>query len=252
MTRPYAHRPDAEWAADRYTHTSEMVELAGQTLVRLQDRARPIVVNSGVDAAWESTALGWYLEVPLDELRTHVVRGAGLVRHGLELSETLGFGLPSIQRWSAFALLAGDTEAAAEVGRRLPASPPVYQPSDEYPELLAALCTGEDAAAARLAAALRTALDDPGTPPVTVRGFAHLDEIATAVAARDQDTFASALHARDAAVARDYSRSIERRRSWFALLDDRAVALARLGEIRGLQIPDDVASVPRELLLAVR
>ena len=224
MTRPYAHRPDAEWAADSYTHKCKMIEKAGQTLERLQDRASTITVSVAVDAAWESTALGWYLEVPLDQLRTHVVRGAGFVRRGLGLPGTHALASSSIERWSAFSLLAGDTESAAEVARRLPASPPDAQPGNEYTELLVALCTGDDVAASRLAAALRTTLDDPGTPPVTAGAFAHLDEIGTAVAVRDQEAFTSALRSRDAAVARSYSRSIERRRAWFALLDDRAVA----------------------------
>ncbi|MGY4644479.1 hypothetical protein [Cellulomonas sp. URHB0016] len=252
MTRPYAHRPDAEWAAESYTHKCQMIDRAGQTLERVQDRAPTYLVDSAVDAAWASTALGWYLEVPLDELRIHVVRGAGFVRRGLGLPGTHELQFRSIDRWSAFALLAGQIESAGEVARRLPVSSSAPQPADDYSALLAALCTGDDAAASRLSAALRTTLDDPGTPPAAARGLAHLDEIATAVAARDQDAFTSALRTRDAAVARDHSRSIERRRSWFALLDDRAVALARLGEIRGLEIPEDVASVPRELLVAVR
>lgn len=246
MTRPYAHQPEADWAARRYRQATKLLRISQETVARPQG-ADAGIYNAGVDAAWEAAAWGWFLEEPVVALRGHLAVAGELVRRVLTVPEGADPELHSAERWMASALLAGDPATAAEVGRRTVRAPD--QPTGVLSVALALLARGDDGAAAAESQRLAAVVADPTTPPVAAQVLAHLDVLAASVAARDQAGLDGAARARDAAVAARHRRLPERR-DWAGVLDRPAAALVVLGALRGLVPPAGIATVPLELLPA--
>ncbi|MBX9246485.1 hypothetical protein ICW40_16965, partial [Actinotalea ferrariae] len=117
MTRPYAHQPEADWAARRYQRCVKGLGIVQQTVARPQG-ADVGIYDAGMDDALEAAAWGWFLEEPVDALRAHLAVGDTLVRQVLAGPEGRDPQLHSVERWVAAALLAGDPATAAEAGRR--------------------------------------------------------------------------------------------------------------------------------------
>ena len=247
MTRSYAHRPDEDWTRWRFPRQVVGIATVQQTIVRLGDSLHAGIIDAGVDAAMEAVAEGWYLEEPVELLHGYLADGAAFVRHALTLPIGAAPELSSLTRWTAVAVVAGDLDLAAQVGARVPPVPEVEQPGDEFDFMLAALARGDDQGAMLWAKRLAEALADPGTAPFTVRGFAHLGEIAVAVLGGDQGALELAMQARNKVVVASYRRTVQGRRTWYALVDHYAAAPALLGVGRRLRLPDDVPSVPAGL-----
>jgi hypothetical protein len=218
-----------------------------ETIVKRGESLHAGIINSGLNCVLEAVAEGWYLEEPVELLHGYLADGAAFVRHALTLPFGVAPELSSLTRWIAVAVIAGDLDLAAQVGARVPPVPEVEQPGDEFDFMLAALARGDDQDAMSWAKRLSEVLADPGTAPFTVRAFAHLDEIAVAVLGGDQGRLDVAMRARNKVLVASYRRTIEGRRTWYALLDHYAAAPALLGVARGLRLPEDVPSVPASL-----
>ena len=247
MTRPYAHNPDEAFIRKRYPDEVAGIEQVRATIARLPQVADNGLMDSGLDAAREAAAFGWYLQEPTPQLREHLRLGTEFVHHGLKHPAAGELEFHSFNKWIAGAVMAGDLDLAATVGSRMPASPTIEKRGHSFAVMLAALARSDDTTAEHWARHLNGVLTDPGTAPVTVATLAALDRIGLAVLHHDQSALETGLHERDTALARHHRRSISTRRRAFPLLDPYGTAVALLGKSRGMPLPDQVPSVPAEL-----
>lgn len=182
---------------------------------------------------------GSALGEPVDDLREllrpaiaalHQALDAG-IRHD---NFRLGLMLP-------VPLIAGDRRGAlglAELAADLPVSDPPNDTVDHADRVIAALARDDADDAREQIAILHDHLGRPATPPDIADGLAHLDDMAAAVLAVDQDALDVAAEQRAAAVARIHGTSIEARRHVRGVFDFSGVALLRLAHAAGLRLPD--------------
>ncbi|MCC2312770.1 hypothetical protein [Cellulomonas xiejunii] len=247
MTRPYSHRPDVADAGAWYTRAAGEVDRAVDDVAR----GRTVEIRDvglALDDLWDALAWGWLTQRPLEELAALVGPAAELVVAWLDAPHGRPVRLRDVELLVATALLAGDGDAA----RRTAALdvPPPSQDVEWRAAALTGLVRQDDVAADAAVDRLRSIVAAPTTAPVVASWLAHLDELSDAVIRRDQAAFGAALRARAHAVARLHRTAVTRRRS-SGLLDWTAIALARVGEQRGLVVPPGVEVVPAELLAAV-
>ncbi len=247
MVRPYAHAPEPVWAERRYGTVVREIAAVQKTVQ--QGRVDLNLLGSGVDLAWEALAWGWLLERPVDELRGHLQAAVELAQATLSPIHGRGPELADVARLVPTAMVAGDLQLAAALGRwRVPAP---ADPVDWPPLVVIALVRGDAPTASSANETVRRLVTSPTTPPVARESLAGLAEIADAVMHTDQAGFGSALVARNRAVVAT-RRTISERQDWRGVLDRDAISLALLGEYRGLVLSADVPTAPATLVQALR
>lgn len=246
MVRPYPHHPDAEWGARRYERAVDDVRRASRSAGQRADLA---TLSGGIDLVWETVAWGWVLGRPAEDLREHVQAGMEFVRTTMGPLDGRAPELVDVWRFSSMAVLAGDLELAAQVGRWR-VEPPSTDVEWMY-QLVGALARGDDGTAAQTVPQVGRLVSAPSAPAALVDAMAYVAEAADAVLRRDPAALSGAVRARNELLPR-IPRGTPATRDWQLLLDRTGVTMALLGVQRGLPLNVDVATVPAELLPSIQ
>lgn len=251
--RSYVHSPDERFLQGQLPKLARSIELSEQAIPKKVAEGKIDIYDAAVDTAFTLTQVQWGLGEPLDEVVATMRRTNG--RLGAALGHGFVVGPHFVDRWIEIAIIGGDAPAAAAVAdavdRGIEGLDQRGGPARWFLAGLVALLRGETSAANEAADALGRSLDDPSTAPAVATAFTGLAALVGAAASGDQAAFERAAVARGRATAATYGASVELRRSADGLLDAAGAAVARMGTMRGLRLPDDDPYLAAELMGAL-
>lgn len=251
--RHYLYEPDESWIARRFAFHRKGLDDVRRTIeTSARAKGKVAYFDTAVSAAWEAIRHGWALEEPLETLHGWLDEAVGWCEEALDAGRDPG---PSVTaRWLSMATIAGPSGrgAAARLAELLADAPAEETDVDPLTRdlglALAALASGDLAAARRAGQGMSRAEADPAVPPPVLDVHGGLDRVVLAVVDRDAMALASALAKRSAANASRYGESIEAKRHGEGLVDLHGTSLAARARAAGVPVDAPAADIALGLL----